>query len=67
MNMEFVHIGLILDMAHGIIRGIMLGFPWLSQLKLFLLLYEPVKTKKLGFQPRPTQTRLYSHRSRLEA
>ena len=33
------------------------------------LLYEPVheKTNNFGFQPSPTQTRLYSHRSRLEA
>ena len=32
-------------------------------------LYEPVheKTNNLGFRPGPTQTRLYSHRSRLEA
>ena len=30
---------------------------------------EPVheKTNNLGFRPGPTQTRLYSHRSRLEA
>ena len=32
-------------------------------------IYEPVheKTNNLGFRPGPTQTRLYSHRSRLEA
>ena len=33
------------------------------------ILFEPVheKTNNLGFRPGPTQTRLYSHRSRLEA
>ena len=33
------------------------------------LINEPVreKTNNLGFRPGPTQTRLYSHRSRLEA
>ena len=32
-------------------------------------IFEPVheKTNNLGFRPGPTQTRLYSHRSRLEA
>ena len=36
---------------------------------LCIIAYEPVreKTNNLGFQPGLTQTRLYSHRSRLEA
>ena len=34
-----------------------------------IVTYEPVieKTNNLGFRPDPTQIRLYSHRSRLEA
>ena len=37
--------------------------------KGFEATFEPVheKTNNLGFRPGPTQTRLYSHRSRLEA
>ena len=34
-------------------------------IKVFLLLND--KTNNLGFRPGPTQTDLYSHRSRLEA